>query len=321
MRLIAVLLLALLTAIGGMAALYGFKPETFVDVAVGAERWASGLERKEIVAGGLRVVYLDNGGTGESLVLVHGFGGDKDNWVRVARPFKSRYRIIAPDLPGYGESESPVDVHYRIEDNVERLHALAQALGLKRAHFGGNSMGGHIVAAYAAKYPNEVGSLWLVANAGVKTAPKSELQERLAKGGTNPLVATTNRQYRELIGFVMSQPPYLPQKVIDVMADRAVRASALRERQFAELVAADAPALEDTIRGLPIPTHILWGQEDRALSVGAVDVLKSLLPMASSTVLPGIGHLPMLEAPDLAAEDYFAFRDRLNKERMRESVH
>lgn len=317
MRLILVLLLGLFLAAAAMAGLYAFSPPTFVDVAVGAERWASGLRRKEITAGSMRMVYLDNDGTGESLVLVHGFGADKDNWVRVARPLGARYRIIAPDLPGYGESESPVDVHYRIEDNVERLHAFVQALGLSRAHFGGSSMGGHIVAAYAAKYPNEVGSLWLIANAGVRTAPKSELMQRLDSGQRNPLVVTTVRQYHELVGFSMSQPPALPSKVIDVMGERAVRASALRERQLAELSAADAPALENTIKGLPVPTHILWGDQDRALSVAAVEILKTLLPQASSTVLPGIGHLPMLEAPQLAAEDYLAFRDRLNKERLR----
>lgn len=313
MRVMGVALFALIFAAIGLANLYFVMPTKFFDAAIAVERWASGLERKEVQAAGMRVAYLDNNGTGESLVLVHGFGGEKDNWLRVARPLKTRYRILAPDLPGYGESDAPADIRYRIEDNVERLHAFIQALGLTRAHLGGHSMGGHIVAAYAAKYPNEVGSLWLIANAGVKSAPLGEVRTRIAKGERNPMIATTQGQYRELLRVVMAQPPFLPDKLTRVMAARAVRASALRGRQFADLTAADAPALEDTIKGLPVPTHILWGEKDRVLDVASVAILKNVLPQASSTVLPEVGHVPMLEAPALAAEDYLAFRKALSR--------
>ncbi|MGQ0619280.1 MAG: alpha/beta fold hydrolase [Panacagrimonas sp.] len=311
MRVIGVLLFALVFAAIGLTVLYWTAPAAVFNAAIAAERWASGLDRREIESGSTRMVYLDNGRSGESLVLVHGFGGDKDNWLRVARPLKARYRILAPDLPGYGESAAPADARYRVEDNVERLHAFIQALGLTRVHLGGHSMGGHIVAAYAAKYPNEVGSLWLIANAGVKTAALGEVRGGIAKGERNPLIATTQGQYRELLGVVMAQPPFLPDRLMRVMAERAIRASALRARQFADLTAADAPALEDTIKGLPIASHILWGDKDRVLDVSSVAILKTLLPQASSTVLAGIGHVPMLEAPTLVAEDYLTFRKGL----------
>lgn len=310
MRIIKVLLLAAIFAVLAMAGLYVFAPPQFVDVAMRVERAVSGLQRKEIQAGGLNVVYLDSGGRGEPLVLVHGFGADKDSWTRVARHLTPRYRVIVPDLPGYGESSSPADVQYRIADGVERLHAFMQAIGLQRAHFGGNSMGGHVVAAYAVAHPNAVGSLWLVANAGVWSAPTSELSRLLAEGKPNPLTAATAEQYREFLAFVMSKPPPLPGALLDVLAARAVAVSALRASQFRDLT--EQPVrLEGVIDGLPIPVHILWGADDRLLHVGSVDVLKRLLPQASSTVMPGIGHAPMIEAPKESASDYLAFRDGL----------
>jgi pimeloyl-ACP methyl ester carboxylesterase len=310
MKLIKILLLAAVLAVLAGGALYVIAPAKFADLAVAAERRIAGLERKQVEVDGLQIVYLDSGGTGEPLLLVHGFGGDKDNWTRLTRDLRSRYRIIAPDLPGYGESSSPMMLGYGIEDQVGRLHAFVKAIGLSRVHIGGCSMGGHIAARYTSLHPNEVGSLWLIANAGVSSAPPSELQESL-KGGRNPLIARTPEEFRGIVSFVMSKPPVIPDAVIEVLAERAVASYELRVKQFQDLVGVPSQ-LEEQIAGLPTPTHILWGDQDRALNVGAVPILQKLLPNSSATVLPGIGHLPMMEVPKQAAQDYLAFRDRVS---------
>lgn len=307
MRVIQVLLLAALFALIGLGGVYVAAPARFVQLAVQGERWASGLEHREVDIPGFHLHYLDSGGTGAPLILVHGFGGDKDNWTRIARHLRRHYRVIALDLPGYGQSDAPADVRYSIRDQVERLHAFVQAIGLSRAHFGGNSMGGNIVATYAATYPNTVGSLWLVAASGVSRAPQSELRQLIADTGSNPLAPANATEYRAMLQWVMARPPYLPSAVVDVLAARAVAAQPLRTQQFEDLVE-EANAIEPLIRNLPIPTHILWGTQDRVLHVGAASVLKGVLPHSTQTLMPGIGHLPMVEAPELAARDYLAFR-------------
>ncbi len=307
MRILKVLLLAALFALIGLGLLYVAAPARFVELAVQGERWAAGLEHKEVDIPGFHLHYLDSGGTGTPLILVHGFGGDKDNWTRVARHLRPHYRVIALDLPGYGQSDAPATERYAIGDQVERLHAFVQAIGLSRAHFGGNSMGGNIVATYAARYPNEVGSLWLVAASGVSAAPQSELRKLVADTGKNPLAPGDTEQYRSMLQWVMARPPYLPNAVVDVLAARAVTAQPLRAQQFADLVE-EANALEPLISALPIATHVLWGEQDRVLHVGAVSVLSAVLPHATHTILPGIGHLPMVEAPEQSARDYLAFR-------------
>lgn len=307
MRVIQVLLLAALIALIGLGGLYVAAPERFVQVAVAGERWASGLEHKEVDIPDFHLHYLDSGGSGTPLILVHGFGADKDNWTRVARLLRKHYRVIALDLPGYGQSDAPPGERYTVHAQVDRLHAFVQAIGLSRAHFGGSSMGGNIVATYAARYPNEVGSLWLVAASGVSRAPQSELRKLVADTGRNPLAPADAEQYRAMLQWVMAHPPYLPDAVIDVLAARAVAAQPLRAQQFADLVE-EANALEPLIDNLPIPTHVLWGAQDRVLHVGAVTVLSAVLPQVTHTILPGIGHLPMVEAPEATARDYLAFR-------------
>lgn len=309
-RIAKVLLLAAILAAIAVGGLYMVAPKTFVRLAIATERWASSLTQHEAELPGFSMAYLDSGGAGEPLVLVHGFGGDKDNWTRVARYLRKHYRIIAPDLPGYGESSAPQDAHYRIDDQVEYLHAFIRSLGLSHVHLGGNSMGGNIVASYAAKYPNEVGTLWLIANSGIHSAPPSELRKTLADGGRNALIPSTRAEYRELVAFVMSRPPFLPGAFLDVMADRAIAVHELRARQFAELIEENV-FLESRIAELPVQTHVLWGEEDRALHVDSVNAIMALMPYSSRTVMPGIGHVPMIEAPRESARDYIKFRKEL----------
>lgn len=311
MGILKFLLVAAGLAIAAVAGVYVVSPPHFLRGAVAAERWVSGLQHKTVEIPGFRIEYLDSEGSGAPLLLIHGFGGDKDNWTRIARHLRPHYRIIALDLPGYGDSHSPMDTAYGIVAQTQRVYAFVQALGLTRIHIGGNSMGGNIAAHYAIAYPNTVGSLWLVANSGVASAPLSELRQRIADSGENGLISATPEQYRSMLKIVMSKPPPLPDPLIEVMAAIATAARPLRERQFADLVAEGA-ALEPIIAGLPIPTHIVWGAEDRVLHVGAVDILMGLLPQASKTVMPGIGHVPMIEAPHAVAEDYIAFRASLN---------
>ncbi len=308
MKILKVLLLAAALALVVVLGIYFLAPETFVRGAVAGERWASGLQRQEVEAGGFRIAYLDSGGPGAPLVLVHGFGADKDTWVRTARYLHSpALRIIALDLPGYGESDSPIDGSYTIADQVERLHAFVQTLGLTHLHLGGHSMGGNVAATYAAKYPNEVGSLWLIANSGMNHVPASELRQRISDTGKNALVPSSREEYREMMGWVMARPPWIPSRVLDVMADRAIAVHDLRQMEFSQIVR-EASTLEERLSGLPIPTHVLWGEKDRAVHVQSVDVLMGLLPQSDRTIMPAIGHVPMLEAPKETALDYLAFR-------------
>ena len=275
------------------------------DRAYAMERSRAGLERKEIaLADGTRIVYLD-GGSGAPLLLVHGFGADKDNFTRVARFLTPHYRVIAPDLVGFGESAHRADVDYHYAAQAERLHAFVQALGLTRIDLGGNSMGGGIAMSYAAQHPGEVASLWLIDCAGIAEAPPSELAKIVTTTGENPLMITKESDFPAFLKFVMSDPPYIPDSVMDVLARERIANQALETQVFRQIATDSVSA---SVRGLATPTLIVWGDEDRALSVGTVPVLKTLLLNAQSVVMPHVGHAPMIERPKESAEDYLRFR-------------
>ena len=276
--------------------------------AYAMERSRANLLRKEIaLADGTRIVYLE-GGTGAPLVLVHGFGADKDNFTRVARYLTPHYRVIVPDLVGFGESPHRRDVDYHYAAQAERLHAFTQALGLTRLDLGGNSMGGGISMSFAARHPQEVASLWLIDCAGIGEAPPGELARLVTTTGTNPLMITKESDYPAFINFVMSDPPWIPGPVMDALA-RERMANLDLEREVFQQIATDS--VSAAIKGLATPTLIVWGAEDRALSPGTVPVLQALLPNARAVVMPHVGHAPMIERPQQTADDYLRFRASL----------
>lgn len=302
---VAIVLAAIMTAVIAAAVAPCLAPEAFTRILAGLGRRRAGLVRKEIVlAGGLRYVCLE-GGAGEPLMLLHGFGGSKDNFVAVARFLTPHFRVIIPDQIGFAESSHPADGDYSPAGQAGCLHALAEALGIGRLHLGGNSMGGQIALAWAARHPEEVASLWLLDPGGLSSAPQSEMMQAMAAGGRNPYLIDSVDQFAAMVRFAMSRPPRLPRPVLKVLARDAIRHRGLQERIFATI---RADSVEARIAGLATPTLIVWGEQDPVWHVGGAQVLRRLLPNASVVIMPGIRHVPMMEDARQCARDYLQFR-------------
>jgi pimeloyl-ACP methyl ester carboxylesterase len=264
------------------------------------------------------MVYLE-GGSGEPLMLLHGVGADKDNFLMVAGPLAKHYRVIVPDLPGFGESDRPEDASYRTIDQVERLRAFAAALGLTRFHIGGNSMGGLIAGAYAALHPEQIVSAWLLAPAGVKAAKPSPLMQALDAGQPLQIFARTIEETKRLLAFVTYKPPYMPHFMLAYATAQQQRGYSLNRRVVDQLV--EGPWLDELVTRAPdMRALIVWGDQDRALDVSGAYALGSLLPNAQVIVLPDIGHVPMIEAPRRAVRDYLVFRENIQTRTERQAV-
>jgi len=299
--------LLLVLVIAGVGFLY-LAPVKTTRFAVNLERGSAGLERKETRgADGLRWVYLE-GGKGAPLLLVHGFGGNKDNFTRTAKYLTPHYHVIIPDLIGFGESDHPQNADYSPNAQAERLRVFAKALGIEDIHLGGNSMGGEIALSYAALHPKEVKSLWLLDPGGIWSAPASEVRKIIEETGHNPLLVKTPDEFASLLQLAMSKPPFIPRPILDVMAQEPIKNYVLSERVFKQIV---EDSIEKRVQGLAMPTLIVWGKEDRVINVATADMLHKLMPNSKVLLMDGIGHVPMLEVPQQSAEDYLQFRNSL----------
>ena len=278
------------------------------------ERSKSDLEVKSLtLASGDKMVYAESDNvTGEPLLLIHGFGGNKDNFTRIADKLEG-YHLIIPDLLGFGNSSKPMTADYRADAQATRLHELMQAKGLaSNIHVGGNSMGGAISVAYAAKYPKEVKSLWLVDTAGFWSAgvPKS------LEGATlenNPLLINSKEDFYKMYDFIMYKPPYIPKSVKAVFAQERINNKALDAKILEQIVTDNVEERAKIIAKYNIPTLVVWGDKDQVIKPETTDLIKEIIPQAQVIIMNDVGHVPMVEAVKDTANDYKAFRDVLKK--------
>ncbi|MEC5209767.1 pimeloyl-ACP methyl ester carboxylesterase [Psychrobacter sp. PL15] len=276
------------------------------------ERSKSDLAVKALTLNsGDKMVYAENGNVaGEPLLLIHGFGGNKDNFTRIAQQLEN-YNLIIPDLLGFGESSKPMAADYRADAQAMRLHELMQAKGVaSNIHVGGNSMGGAISVAYAAKYPKEVKSLWLIDSAGFWSAgvPKS-LEDATLEN--NPLLINKTEDFYNMYDFVMSKPPYIPKSVKAVFAQERIANKALESKILAQIIEDNVEERAKIIAEYNIPTLVVWGEEDKVIKPETVTLIKEIIPQSQIITMPEIGHVPMIEAVKQTANDYKAFREGL----------
>ena len=238
------------------------------------ERNKSDLDVKSFtLTSGDKLVYAENANlTGEPLLLIHGFGGNKDNFTRIADELED-YHLIIPDLLGFGESSKPMSADYRSQAQATRLHELLQAKGLaSNIHIGGNSMGGAISVAYAAQYPKDVKSLWLVDSAGFWSAgvPKS------LEGATlenNPLLINSKEDFYKMYDFVMYKPPYLPKSVKAVFAQERINNKELDAKILEQIVTDNVEERAQIIASYNIPSLVVWGDKDQVIKSETVNVI------------------------------------------------
>lgn len=302
------LLLGLILLLAAGAGTLYLSPSALIGSVQLIERSLAGLSSKQVQIDNLQINYYEGGpADAETIVMIHGFGANRDNWLRFARHFTERYHVIALDLPGFGES-SKADANYDVGSQTERLQAFLKALNIEKAHLIGNSMGGHIAALYAARHPEQVLTLALLDNAGVTSPKKSEMFERIERGEPNPLVVRKAEDFDKLMNFVFVSPPPLPDSLKRHFAEQSMANQEHYDRIFVQLRERYIP-LEPELPKISAPTLLLWGEQDRVLDVSSIEVMKPLLQKSSVVIMKDCGHAPMIERPEETAAHYQAFLD------------
>ncbi|WP_234024871.1 alpha/beta fold hydrolase [Tsuneonella amylolytica] len=265
---------------------------------------------------GMTVHVRDQGARGApAIVLLHGSNSDLHTWQPWVDALKRDFRVVRFDQRGHGLTGPAADGDYRQAAFVADVNLVADALGLDRFVLGGNSMGGGIALAYALAHPGRLEGLVLVDAAGAPVA---------AKGGGN-------------IGFAIARTPGInrlmsqitPRAMVEKSLRQSVSNSAVatpaavdrywellrypgnRAATLARFTADRRPFAAQQVRALDVPTLVMWGDEDRLIPLAAGRWFADTIPNSAFVHYPGIGHLPMEEAPDRSAADLSAWLARL----------
>ena len=226
-------LIAILVVIVVAVAGYYTFPEKVAGYMIDAARSKAGLTKKEIKIDDHNIVYLE-GGKGPTILLLHGYTGNKDNWTRFAVYLTKDYHVVIPDIPGYGESSMIEKDSYDLSNQMARLHKFAQAVELKKFHVAGNSMGGFFAGIYAVRYPDEIISVGLFDAAGVMSLEKSIVMKMMEKG-ENPLVFKDSNDMPRILALLFVNPPGLPYPIKKVMTQTALANRKFYEKEIKEL--------------------------------------------------------------------------------------
>ena len=287
-----------------VAMLYFAAPAYLYNKAIKGLRKDAGLTIKSVNIPAFKIVYAE-GGVGDTIIMLHGFGGSKDNWLWFAKYFTPNYRVIIPDLPGFGESSKPQDAKYNIMSQVERLNLFVKELNLTKFHIVGNSMGGNIAGNYAADFPEMVNTLALFDSVGVNAPIKNEYS-LLWEKGIHPLIVKDVKDYDRFLEFVWKKPPQMPSFIKQYLAKQAVAAGSLNNK-IGNDVWTDGLILESKLNKITVPTLIVWGDSDKIIHISSVQIFKKNIKNSQSAIIKECGHVPMMEKPQETASIYQDF--------------
>jgi pimeloyl-ACP methyl ester carboxylesterase len=289
------------------AAWVGVDPYRLVRLDYARKRVDAGLALGTLQAAGHRweYAYSDDAPAGApTVVMLHGYTGSKENWYPLAKRLHGRYRLLIPDLPGWGRSERRAGEDYGFAAQAERVHAFVQA-GSADAPvlLLGHSMGGGIAVVEAARHPGDVRALGLLAAAGVRF--RDNAFGRAVLAGDNPFGVHDEASLSRYLDILFHDPrarPRIPWPAsAGFIAHR--RGDAAFEQRVLDRIGRGADALlpGEEAGNVRQPTLLLWCRQDRVIDPSAAALYAGEIAQARQVLLEGCGHMSLMERPDEVA--------------------
>ena len=267
--------------------------------------WWIGLSERHVVVGDHRWVYDESESAdpaAPTVVMVHGFTGGKENWYPLAERLRGRYRLVIPDLPGWGESQRIAGEDYGFRAQAARLADFLRAVRRdgNPVVVLGHSMGGGIVALTAAEHPDLVARVGLIDAAGVRFADNAFGLEVLA--GRNPFGvhdAASLQRYLDIVFHDRAAQPAIPWPASKAVIDWRI-AQAPFEQQVLDRIGRSEERFLPGERAAAIrqPALLLWCRQDRVIDPSAMALYAQKMPQALQVSLDGCGHMSIMEKPD-----------------------
>ncbi|MFP5363637.1 MAG: alpha/beta fold hydrolase [Thermoleophilia bacterium] len=254
-------------------------------------------------------------GDGPAVVFLHGLAGCWQNWLQNIVPLAADHRVIAIDLPGFGESPMPARA-ISVSRYARIVVDVLDALGVERATIVGNSMGGFVGCEIAIRFPQRLERLVLVAAAGLSLRHMRHERKRGARARIEnllffalgrlarhtDLVVRSGRLRRALLLLIVAHPERLPAPLVAEQAHGAGKPGF-----DAALEAMTAYPIRDRLGEISAPTLVVWGEHDRLVPVRDASEFEWLIPDARKVVYADTGHMVMLEQPSRFDADVRAF--------------
>jgi 2-hydroxy-6-oxonona-2,4-dienedioate hydrolase len=253
--------------------------------------WAQAPPSKQVEIFGQKIQYLE-AGSGPTVILLHGLGGDKSNWAYTAPVLAKNYHVYVPDQIGFGESEKPL-IEYRIGTLVDFLDGFYKKLGIAKAIVVGNSLGGWTAAAFTLAHPEKVDRLVLVDSAGYSLAKTGVQAQRELLQVLNP---STVASEKALMGIILANKAM----VTDAFAEGAFAQHMRRNDgytidRFLDSLFRNEDVIDGKLGAIKVPTLVVWGREDGLIPLSAGQMMGTEIAGSQTVILDHCGHVPQIE--------------------------
>ena len=245
------------------------------------------FKEDKVIIKGLETNYK-TAGTGEIILILHGWGGSSDSWIKVQEVLSGKnYGVIVPDLPGFGKSQQPT-VPWKRDDYLIWLLNFLESQKLTSFILISHSFGGSLSIKLATKYPEKIKKLILCSPAGIKQkpGPKAKIIYAAAKIGdfllSSKHLSKIRNYAKDGLYFLLRRKDY-------------VKARGPMRQTFINVLNED---LTDEISKIKTDTLIVWGSKDEAISLKNAFVFKDNIAGSKLEILKNVGHSPQLEVPE-----------------------
>ncbi|WP_324828089.1 alpha/beta fold hydrolase [Qipengyuania zhejiangensis] len=275
-------------------------------------RYGSAPSQRLTLDDGRAIHVRDEGPRGAPvIILLHGSNADLHTWRDWADGLRDEYRVIRFDQRGHGLSGPAPDGNYELTSFIGDVDKVADALGVETFTLAGNSMGGAIAMGYAIANPDRLEGLVLVDASGAPVMREGggNLAFSLA---TKPVIGNLMSQLlpRSLIEKSLSQSVSNQSVVTPQAVDRyweMARYPGNREATRKRFSTPRKSFPAETVAAMRVPTLVMWGEDDALVPFEAAGWYMDHLPNATLVAYPGIGHIPMEEAPERSLADLRAW--------------
>jgi pimeloyl-ACP methyl ester carboxylesterase len=254
----------------------------------------------KVIVEGSEVAYEERG-KGDPVILVHGWNSSRKQWLLNLKAFAPSFRVIAPDLPGFGESEINGAFPYTRDGMVSFLDAFRRTLRLQPFHLLGHSMGGCIAIRYTAQNSDMVKNLVLVST----PTRSASLGIRAVFPGLELFLRATYRFRNEdtlkwMFYRSIYQPEYQDLDFVRTCVKASARISKRTLSESSRLIR--GLNLDEDLSQIDHPTLIVFGNKDKSVNPREADRQRRLLPHPYLAMIKSCGHCPPCERPEMFNE-------------------
>ena len=249
------------------------------------------MNEKTIEIDGNTIRYVEEGTSTENLLLIHGLGASAERWEQVIPQFAKNYRVLVPDLIGFGLSDKPL-VDYTTDYLSEFITKFLKKLNIDSTSIIGSSLGGQIGAEFAYRHNSMVKKLILISPSGIMKHSTPAL-DAYVMAALYPSDSSASNAFQ-----MMSGSKNIDKKTIKGFVERMKLPNAKMAFMSTLLGLKDAEIISEKLVSIKSPTLIIWGENDPVIPIKYAQSFVSEIDDCRFVKMENCGHTPYVESPD-----------------------